>query len=106
MVTPVLRIASTGLTRGATRLLSAKWVGAKCRVLVEGECAGCRVDVRTSPALAETSLLVDRQALILTAEGKATIFLEDDADIGKTAAVVLFDASGQVIDSLTTTLGE
>ena len=31
--------------------------------------------------------------------------LEDDADIGKQAEVVLLDASGQVIHALPTTLG-
>jgi hypothetical protein len=32
--------------------------------------------------------------------------LEDDSDIGRDAVIVLLDASGQVIDSLATTLGE
>jgi hypothetical protein len=35
-----------------------------------------------------------------------TVFLESDSDIGKDAAIVLLEASGQVIDSLSTTLGE
>ena len=37
---------------------------------------------------------------------EVTVFLEDDADIGRKAEIVLLDASGQVIDSLSTTLGE
>jgi hypothetical protein len=35
-----------------------------------------------------------------------TVFLEDDSDIGKQAVMVLLDAAGQVIDSLSTKLGE
>jgi hypothetical protein len=38
-------------------------------------------------------------------DGKVTVFLEDDGDIGKNAEIVLLDASGQVIHSLPTKLG-
>jgi len=87
-------------------LLEAKWTGAKCRLLVAGDCSGVRVDVRTSPSDANTSLLTDKQARETTPDGKVTVFLEDDADIGRQAEVVLLDASGQVIDALSTTLGQ
>ena len=42
----------------------------------------------------------------MTPAGTVTVFLEDDADIGKQAEVVLLDASGQVIHALPTTLGK
>jgi len=35
-----------------------------------------------------------------------SVFLKDDGDIGKEAEIVLLDALGQVIDSLSTTLGK
>jgi hypothetical protein len=35
-----------------------------------------------------------------------TVFLETDSDIGKDAEIVLLDAAGQVIGSLSTTLGK
>ncbi len=105
MVTPVLRVTATPSTGASARLLDAKWTGAKCRVLVGGPCAGVRVDVRTSQSDADTSLLTDKQARETTADGKVTVFLEDDADIGKEAEIVLLDAAGQVIHSLSTQLG-
>jgi hypothetical protein len=105
IVTPVLRISAAPATSAAARLLDAKWTGAKCRVLVSGEGAGLRVDVRTSQTDPNTSLLSDKQAREITADGKVTVFLEDDADIGKQAEVVLLDASGQVIHAMPTTLG-
>jgi hypothetical protein len=74
-------------------------------VSVGGACAGVRVDVRTSQADANTSLLTDKQARETTPDGKVTVFLEDDADIGKEAEIVLLDAAGQVIHSLSTQLG-
>jgi hypothetical protein len=87
-------------------LLEAKWTGARCRVSVGGDCAGVRVDVRIRQSDPNTSLLSDKQARETTADGKVTVFLEDDSDIGKQAEIVLLDSSGQVIASRSTTLGE
>lgn len=82
------------------------WTGAKCRLLVGGDCSGVQVDIRTSQSDANTSLLTDKQARETTADGRVTVFLEDDADIGRQAEIVLLDTSGQVIDALPTTLGQ
>ena len=71
-----------------------------------GHSVGVRVDVRTSQSDPNTSLLADKQARETTTDGKVTVFLEDDANIGKNAVIVLLDATGQVIDSLTTKLRE
>ena len=106
MVTPVLRVTAAKPVGDSARLLEAKWTGAKCRVSVGGQLAGVRVDVRTSQSDPSTSLLTDKHARDTTPDGKVTVFLEDDADIGKKAEVVLLDALGRVIDSLATTLGE
>jgi hypothetical protein len=106
MVTPVLRVTAAKSAGGSARLLEAKWTGAKCRVSVGGDCAGVLVDVRTSQSDPFTSLLADRQARDTTLDGRVTVFLEDDADIGRQAEIVLLDANGQVIDSLSTTLGQ
>lgn len=105
MVTPVLRIRAAQAAGGSARLLEAKWTGAKCRVSVGGQCADVRVDVRTSQTDPKTSLLTDKLARETTADGKVTLFLENDADIGNQAEIVLLDSSGQVIHSLPTTLG-
>jgi len=106
LVTPVLRVKSAMQASGSARLLEAKWTGAKCRVQVAGACAGIRVDIRSSPSDASTSLLSDRQAREVTSDGKVTVFLEDDSAIGKKADIVLLDTNGLVIDSLAITLGQ
>jgi hypothetical protein len=106
MVTPVLRVIAARSMGGSARILEVKWTGAKCRVLIGGHCLGGRVDVRTSQSDPNTSLLADKQARETTPEGKVTVFLENDSDIGKVAAIVLVETSGEVIDSLSTTLGE
>ena len=102
MVTPIMRISVSPPARGAARLLEAKWTGARCRVSVEGDCTGVRVDVRTSRSDPSSSLLSDKQSAGMTPEGKATVFLDDDSNAGKKAEVVLLDASGQVIDFIST----
>ena len=106
MVTPVLRVIAARATGGSARVLEAKWTGARCRVSVDGDCAGLRVDVRTSQSDPNTSLLADKQAREITPDGKVTVFLENDSDIGKVAVIVLLDPSGQAIGSLTARLGE
>lgn len=105
MVTPVLRVKTARPTGGLARLLEAKWTGAKCRVSVGGDCASVQVDIRTSQSDPSTTLLSDRQARKTTLEGKVTVFLENDSDIGRKAEIVLLDSNGKVIDSLSTTLG-
>jgi hypothetical protein len=106
MVTPILRIKAASSRGGSARLLEAKWTGAKCRVSVGGDCMGVRVDVRTTQSDPKSSLLADQHARETTADGKVTVFLENDSDIGKVAVIVLLNASGQTIDSLTTKIGE
>ena len=106
MVTPVLRVRTAKLTSGSAMLLEAKWTGAKCRVSVGGNCAGVRLDVRTSQSDPSTSLLSDKLSRETTPDGRVTVFLDDDSDIGKKAEIVLLDSNGQVIDSLSTTLGQ
>jgi len=105
MVTPVLRITPCALAEGSARLLDAKWTGAKCRVSVSGDLVGVRIDVRTTRSDPNTSLLSDRQPRETTPDGNVTVFLEDDSDIGKNAEIVLLESSGQVIDSMSTTIG-
>jgi hypothetical protein len=105
MVTPVIRVLSGKSSGGSARILEAKWTLARCKVSVGGNFEGLRVDVRTSQSLPSSSKLTDKQAREITPDGKVTLYLEEDSDIGLVAEIVLLDASGQVIDALTTTLG-
>ena len=105
LVIPVLRVQSGTSAGGSAHLIEVRWTGARCRVSVGGTCAGFRVDVRTGQTDPNTSLLVDKQVRETPPDGKVTVFLENDADIGKQAQIVLLDPSGQVIHSLSTTIG-
>jgi len=105
MVTPVLRVLASQVAGGSPRLADAKWTSARCRITLQADVNGLRVDVRTNPSDPNTSLLTDKQSRETCGGGKVTVFLEDDADIGRQAEIVLLDAAGQVIDTLPTTIG-
>jgi hypothetical protein len=106
-VIPVLRIAGAEGVGAPARVIEAKWTGAKCRVMVSGDHAGMRIDVRGSQTDPTSSLLTDRQAREITSDGRVTVFLENDgnADSGMYAEVVLLDSAGQVVHALSTVLG-
>ena len=106
MVTPVLRVKAAKSAGGSARLLEAKWQNAGCRISVGGSGVGARVDVRTSQADPSTSLLTDQQPRAVKVDGKVTVYLENESDIGRTAEIVLLDANGQVVHALPTSLGE
>jgi hypothetical protein len=105
MVTPVLCVVADQAAASAARLSDGKWTGARCRISLQADSTGFRVDVRIHPSDPNTSLLTDKQSRETAGNGKVTVFLEDDADIGLQAEIVLLDADGQVIDTLSTTIG-
>jgi hypothetical protein len=106
MVTPRLTVSASRAKSTSAAISEVKWTGAKCRVSVSGNGVGMRVDLRTVPSDAKTSLLSDQTAREVTYDNKATLFLEDDSDLGRTAEVVLVSSKGQVIHSVTTELGK
>jgi hypothetical protein len=105
VVTPVLSVVGGQGTSATPQLVSGKWTGARCRIVLRADVAGLRVDVRTHSTDPNSSLLADKQSRETVGDGKVTVLLEDDADIGKQAEIVLIDAAGQVIDTLSTTIG-
>ena len=105
MVTPYLTVTSGSPNAGGSSIAEAKWTGAKCRVVVEGHSPGLLIDLRTTLGDPETSLLADRKPREVTPDGKATLFLESDSDIGKDAEIVLLSASRIAIHSISTTIG-
>ena len=105
LVIPRLRVRSGSSSRGGARITSATWTGARCRVEVTGLIPGLQVDLRTTLGDPASSLLADGQPRELTPEGKATLFLESDADIGRSAEIVLLSGTSEVVHSLPTTIG-
>lgn len=106
MVVPHMTVRAGQRTRKEARLADARWTGARCRITVDGSPEGLSVDVRVRQSDPSTSFLAGKQSKAIGSDGAVVVFLENDADIGKQATIVLLNSTKQVINSLATTLGE
>jgi hypothetical protein len=97
-------VAERGAVRLAARIESIKWLGMRCRITVAPADPTIRVDLRTKRRLPETSLVAQVKELGGAAE--VSLAVEDDSNEGATAAVVLLDGAGNVVDHMTTTVGQ
>jgi hypothetical protein len=82
------------------------WRGMRCRVAVETNAAGLRVELRRSLKQADP----DAQRIAMTKElgsnGQASLAVERDEYEGTAAMAVILDSTGRVIDYRATTIGE
>jgi hypothetical protein len=101
---PVLDMTMTALPFTEQVIISSvKWKGLRCVVEVESAAEDLFVDVRTKPAVADSSLVANVKAL---EDGKANLVVVDDEHFGVAAVVVILSADGQVIQRRITTVGE
>lgn len=106
MVVPYMTVRSGLSSTREARITDARWTGARCRVTIEGQSSGLRVDIRSRSSDAETSYVEGQQAKSIGEDGTVLLFLRNDADIGHEATLVLMNVAQQVIHSFPTTLGE
>lgn len=81
---------------------SVTWKGLRCSVEVESAASGLSVDLRTKPALAGSSLAASVKAV---ENGKASLAVADDDNMGVAAVVVVLSADSQVLQKQATTVG-
>jgi hypothetical protein len=60
------------------------------------------LDIRTKPAQASSSLVAQPKLLV---DGKVSLAIIDDDQLGAAAVVVVIDAQGNVIQKMATTVG-
>jgi hypothetical protein len=80
------------------------WRGMRCRVMVKSSASGLQVDLRLNWKQATSSIVA--AAKELGTNGEASLAVSDDKHEGAAASVVVSDASGRVLDSKPTTVGE
>jgi hypothetical protein len=102
---PVLDLEAAGGTVSAVKVDITKvtWTGLRCKVEVSPAVVGLSVDIRTKAALADSSLVANVRAL---ENGRASLVVEDDANEGTAAFLVVLDAGGTVVQKKPTTVGE
>lgn len=102
---PMLELVAAGGSVSAVKVDITKvaWTGLRCKIEVSPAAAGLRVDIRTKAALADSTLVANVKAL---ENGKASLAIDDDANEGTAAFVVVLDAAGNVVQKKSTTVGE
>ena len=100
---PVLELESAAPSAQVQVTIRAvTWKRLRCVVEVDTTAASLRVDVRTKPALATSSIVASVKPL---EAGKASVAVVDDDNMGAAAVVVVLDADGQVLQKQATTVG-
>ena len=102
-LTPELVVMRPGGGAADVTISEVTWRGLRCRVLVAGACSGLRVDLRTKPAVADSSLAGGGKAV--GDDGKVSLVVEDDSAEGMVAVVVVISSGGAVVSKTTTTVG-
>lgn len=97
-------LVERGAERASAKITGVSWRGLRCRVAVDTNMAGLRIDLRLNWKQPGTSIVASAKAI--DASGEASIVVKDDANEGVAAAVVVLDPNGQVLDQKTTTVGE
>jgi hypothetical protein len=87
------------------QITEISWRGMRCRVVVETNASGIRVELRRNWKLADPEGQRIAAAKDLGITGQASLAVERDEYEGTAAMVVILDAAGRVLDYRATTIG-
>ena len=104
MVTPRMTVTRTISTVSA-RITTAKWIGLRCRVTVEGSGEGCSVDVRRRATDGQSSCVEGGAARGVSSDGTASLPVPDDTLQGTAAIVVILSGDGKIVHQMSTIIG-
>ncbi len=88
------------------QITEISWRGMRCRVVVETNAAGLRVELRRNWKQADPEGQRIAATKDLGSNGQASLAVERDEYEGTAAMAVVLDATGRVLDSRATTIGE
>ena len=102
-VVPVLDIqAGSNAAVARAAIATLKWVGLRCRVVIDDPQPGLQVDIRSKAGDPGSSFCAGPKPV---KAGKASIAVPDDQHEGSAAVVVLLDAQGRPLDQYSTVIG-
>lgn len=99
-------IVERGAEALKARIAEVNWRGMRCRVTVETNATGLKVELRRNWKQADPEDQRIAAAKELGSNGQASLAVERDEYEGTAAMVVVLDGTGRVIDSRATTIGE
>jgi hypothetical protein len=88
------------------QITEISWRGMRCRVVVDTNAAGLRVELRRNWKQADPDGQRIATAKDLGSNGQASLAVERDDSEGTAAMAVVLDATGRVLDYRPTTIGE
>ncbi len=95
--------ASRKAAKASAKITEHSWRGLRCKATIDGDSKGLKVDIRTKPADATSSVA---QGGKLIEDGlSASPVVEDDGLLGMAAVIVLVDQNGTVLSKVPTTIG-
>lgn len=100
---PVITVRAGAAAQNVT-IKSVLWRRLVCKVTLEGQFAGCSVDVREKSADPESSMADQKQPRPIDVDGGATIYA-DDSYQGSATTLVVIAPDGRVLKKQPTTVG-
>lgn len=88
------------------QIMEISWRGMRCRVVVETNATGLRVELRRNWKQADPEGQRIASAKDLASNGQASLAVEHDEYEGTAAMAVILDGTGRVLDYRATTIGE
>lgn len=80
------------------------WRGLRCKAAVDGTISGLKLDIRTSPGDAQSSVIMSVKG-IREETGIGSVVVEDDSIMGNRATIVLLGPDDELMDQVETTIG-
>lgn len=97
-------IVERGAEAASATITEVSWRGMRCRVAVRTNTPGIMVDLRLNFKQVASSIAASAKEL--ATNGETSLAVSDDKHEGAAASVVVFDASGRILDYKPTTVGE
>lgn len=99
---PIIELQVESTSDSSAVIKSVTWRGLRCNIEVASDAVGLMVDLRTKPAVMDSSIVASPK---LIEAGKASLAVVDDGFEGQAAVLVVLDANGNVIQKQATTVG-
>lgn len=98
-----VRPVAETLTLSGVHLGDGSWKGMRFTAVIEGAAEGLRLDLRRFPADAGSSVVFSTKAF--TADGKASVVVEEEGLEGERAWAVAIDPAGNLVAQMETIIG-
>ncbi|MCY3820568.1 MAG: BREX-1 system phosphatase PglZ type B [Gammaproteobacteria bacterium] len=101
-IVPVVTVAASPAGGRPVTIEAISWAGMRCRVHVDGDGTGLRIELRTRVNDDATAL---GEARVVDSVGNASLLVEDEDREGTSAVVVALDVDGQPVTQMPTIVG-